>query len=258
MAAFFIDDLALTEALVLFGAVLLAYVGFTSWWAMLHNDAQGLREGLKSAAIPVGGLGVVATAMGLWGEMTWPYGMSFLAAYNILFNDVVLVFGLVMLAIAGSFALALRLQYAGLFGLMAGGMAIAYGWNCFATGLTKEPLDTLLMFGAFGLAGILSFPATVMTDHYLTHADGTAFQFATGATYRRPVSIQNSVRAAQPVVPGAPEASPAPAVDYPPVFRLPLWVSASALVFIIAMGLAAFAALYFLDTTLPAHLASPP
>jgi len=251
-----IDNLAVQEVFLVLAAVMLAYIGFTAWWAMRRDDAAGVRSVLKGGAIPVGVVGVIATAFGLWGELTWQYGFTFLVQYNILFDDVFLLFGLTLVVLAVSMGLSLRLQFAGLFALVAGGITISYAWNGYVLGLTKEPLDTFLLFSAFGLAGLLAFPATVMTDHYLAHPDGTAFALSTVS--RRSVSIQSSSRAAQPIVPVATDGHPdeSRAVHLP--FRLPVWVTVSMLVFVVSLALAAFAALYYLDTTMPAHMATPP
>jgi putative membrane protein len=252
----FIDILALEEVLILMAAVLVGYVGALGAYAMYRNDAAGLQGALKGAAAPLFGIGSIATVFGVWGEMVWPYPAPYLTSYNILFNDIFLLFGLTMLALAASLALSLKLQYAGLFALVAGGVTIAYGWNGYVLGMTKEPLYTFLLFGAYGLAGILAFPATVMTDHFLAHPNGSAF--ASAVASRRAVSLQNSVRAAQPVVPGTADGVPDPSLATKLRFRLPIWVSIYLLAFVVSVGLAAVAALYFLDSTMPAHLASAP
>lgn len=254
----FLDNLALEECLILMAAVLIAYVGSISAIAMYRRDPAGLRADLKGASAPLVGIGAISTLLGIWGEFTWPYPAPYLAAYNILFNDVFLMFGMTMLALGISLAMSLRLQYAGLFALVAGGITMAYGWNGYVLSMTKEPLYTLLLFGAYGLAGLLAFPAAFMTDQYLAHPDGTAFTFASGTPARRSVSIQASARAAQPVVPGATDSNADPSFAGTIAARVPMWVTGTMIAFVVSAGLAAFAALYFLDSTLPAHLASPP
>jgi len=254
----FIDILAFEQVLLLITAVLVGYVGVVVWWAMRHDNAAGVKSALKGAAIPIGFVGGVATSLALWAEMVWPYPVP-LASYNILFNDVYLLFGLTLVTLAVSLAVSAKLQYAGLFALVAGGVTIAYGWNGYVLGMTKEPFETLLLFGAFGLAGILSFPATVITDHYLAHPDGTAFAFRAGtAVARRRPSIQASSRAAQPIVPMSPSGTPDEELSVHLPFRLPIYISITLIVFVVSMALAGIAALYFLNTTLPAHLASAP
>jgi len=254
----FIDILALEEVTLLIAAVVLAYVGLLGLFAMRRNDPAGLRSALRGAAVPVGGLGALATAFGVWGEMVWQYP-SFMASYNILFNDVYTLFGLTFLILGVSLALGQKLQYAGLFGLVAGGVTIAYGYQGWHLGLTKEPFEMFLLFGAFGLAGILSMPATLVADHYLAYPETTVTPVGSAVSVaRRQPSIQTSVRAAQPITPTTSEGTPDESVAQKLVYHLPLYVSVPVLVFVVSMGLAAVAALFFLDSTLPAHLASAP
>ncbi len=255
----FIDILAFEEVLLLIAAVLFGYVGFLGFLTMRRNDAQGLKSTLRGAAIPVIGLGAIATTFGIWGEMVWQYPGPYLSSYNILFNDVYTLFGLTLLVVGVSMALSLKLQYAGLFGFVAGGVTIAYGYQGWVLGMTKDPLETFLLYGAFGLAGILAFPATLVADHYLAHPDGTAFAFGTpSAIARRHPSIQASSRAAQPIVPVGPSGTPDEDLSVRPSFHLPVYVSTTMLIFVVAMALAGIAALWYLDVTLPAHLASAP
>jgi len=251
----FVDELAFWEATILVGSVLLGYVGFTIYWAIRRNDAMGVRAAMRGAAAPVGGIGAVAMVLGLWGEAAWQLPGS----YNILFTDVYLMFGVTMVMLAVSLATASKLQYTGLLALVAGGMTVAYGWNGYVLGMTKEPFEMFLLYGAFGLAGILSFPATVVADHFLAHADGTAFPLGAPATstHSRP-SLLGATRAAQPIVPMENGNGADVPVDFPSAFRVPPYISVIALAFVASMGLAAYAALSFLNTTLPAHLASAP
>jgi len=255
----FIDILAFEEVTLLMAAVLVGYVGVLGWWAMRRNDPTGVKNVMKGAAIPVGAVGVIATTFGIWGEMTWPYPAPYLSSYNILFNDTYLLFGLTLLGLAISMGLSFKLQYAGLFALVAGGTAIAYGYQGWVLGMTKEPFETFLLFSAFGLAGILAFPATVVTDRYLAYPTSTASEAPTAvATPARRPSIQGASRAVQPIVPVGSTESPVEAETYTPKFRLPIYISVTMWIFVVAMSLAAIAALYFLNSTLPAHLAAAP
>lgn len=249
----FVDFLAFVQVTLLIGAALIGYVGVLAFAAMRRNDPAGVKSALRGAAMPVASVGAIATTLGLWGEVAWPLPGS----YNILFFDAYVLFGVTFLVVAVSMALSLKLQYAGFFGVIAGGVVIAYGYQGYVLGMTKDPFETFLLYGAFGLAAILSFPATVVVDYYLGHADGTSLVFGTRASLARRVpSIRASVRAAQPVAPtaGATAAEP----ELAPKFRLPYYVPVTTILFVVAVGLAAFAALMYLDSTLPAHLASAP
>ncbi len=251
----FVDYLAFQEVLLVFAVALVGYVAVLSYVAMRRNDAAGLKSTLKSGAVPIGGVGAIATILGIWGEVAWPLPGS----YNILFTDIYLIFGLTLVLLAVSMAASLKLQYVGLFAFVAGGITIAYGWNGYQLGMTKDPLETFLLFGSFGLAAILSFPATVAVDHFLAHPDGTAFATRTpAAVARRRPSLSGASRAVQPVVPETSSGTPDSELSFRERFHLPIYVNVMVLAFVVMVALAAIAALWYLDVTLPAHLANAP
>lgn len=258
----FIDFLALQESLLLVAAVLIGYIGFMAYWAMRHNDAAGVTSTLRSGAIPVGAVGLIATTLAVWAETTWPFPDipgTRMASYNIFFTDVYLLFGLTLIVLAATMAFRLKLAYAGLFAFVAGGITMGYGWNGYILGLTKEPLETLLMYLAFGGVGIFSFPATVVTDYFLAHPDGTAFTSSVGAPVARSrPSFQGASRAAQPVVPGISPENTDTASAPRGKFHLPAWVTVYTGVFLVIVALAGYAAMAYLLATLPGHLISAP
>jgi len=264
--ASFIDFLAFQQALLIFAAVIVGYVGFYVWYAMRRNDAASVTATLKSAAVPIGAIGAIATTLAVWAETTWPYPAitgTRMASYNIFFTDVYLLFGLTLVVLAITMAFKLKLTYAGLFAFVAGVITMGYGWNGYIAGLTKDPLETLLLYLAFGGTAVFAFPATVITDYFLAHPDGTAFASSVSTPAARSVpSFQGASRAAQPIVPGMNpekaeenvEASSAPR----PKFHLPAYVSAYVWFFLGVTMLAGYAAVAYLMSTLPGHLLSPP
>ncbi len=252
----FVDFLAFVEVTLLIGAALLGYVGVLAYLSMRKNDPTGVKNVLKGAAIPVGSVGLIATTLGVWGEMAWPLPGS----YNILFFDTYVLFGAAFLVLGISMAFSLKLQYTGFFSLLSGGVVIAYGWNGYAAGMTKDPFDTLLLYAGFGLAAIMAFPATIIVDHFLSHANPTSNVFGTPTSLaRRAPAFRASARAAQPVVPTGGSETSSTESDIPPIkFRLPLYFPITVIAFVVVVGLAAIAALWYLDLTLPAHLAFAP
>jgi len=240
-----IDDLGFMVVLILAGAVVLAWTSVRAFLAMLGNDRAALRSILKSSAIPVGIIGVVSAAVGLFIETTWPFLASDgLASYNILFGDVFMLFAMVMVVYAIVAYWGLKLEYAGLFGFIAGITTAWYGYWGYTTlvkpgelGLTKDPLETLLLYLAFAAAGFFSLPATLVVDYYLEHP---------GPTWAR---ISWSFR---------PTNEPAREAANDGRFRLPVYVYLLSVWFPIFITLAAIAAWLYLGGILPGHLTSAP
>jgi uncharacterized membrane protein len=247
----FVDDLGLVVALILAGAAVFAYASIRAFMSMLRNDPAQLRAGLKASAVPVGIIGVAALAMGLFVEFTWPFLLSDgLGSYDIFFGDVIMLYAMVMLVYSIVAFYGLKLEYAGLFGFVAGVMTAWYGYWGYTTlvspgvlGLTKDPLETFLLYGAFAAAGVFSLPAALAVDWYLDHP---------GRTFT-PISI--SLRPAAERAEEAREQSD----TYGNVrFHIPSYVYLLTVWFPIFMILAAIAAWFYLGDILPGHLASPP
>ncbi|MCI4369275.1 MAG: DUF981 domain-containing protein [Thermoplasmata archaeon] len=251
----FIDNLALTEALLLFAAAVLTYVGLTAWWAMRKNDVEKVKAAIRGGAGPVGAVGVTAVVLGFWSEMVWPYP-SVMGGYNILFNDITVVFGIVMVSFAAVAYLHLRLQYVGVLAFMAGAVTVLYGWTAYGFHYTKEPFDFLLLYLGFGAAGIFSLPATAIVDHYLENVSKSDTLWRTDSSSvstRRFLGIRAVAKFAGSTTSNDSEASGdggAPKL----AFRMPLYYHVILLAFPLFMALAGFAAWWFLGTTIPGHL----
>lgn len=251
----FIDNLALTEAFLLFAAAVLTYTGVIAWWGMRKNDRDSVRSALRGGSVPIGGVGVSAIVLGLWSEMVWPYP-AVMGGYNILFNDITLVFGIVMVSFAVAAYLELRLQYVGILAFMAGSVTILYGWTGYGFNYTKEPLDFLLLYGGFGVAGIMALPATAVVDYYLgtvSKSDHLWRSSTPAVSGRRMLGT----RAVQKL--GVAGGSPAGAVTEEGSasalhYRMPIYLNLVLLAFPVFMALAGFAAWWFLGTTVPGHL----
>ncbi|MDE1819650.1 MAG: DUF981 family protein [Euryarchaeota archaeon] len=248
----FIDDLGLIEGLLLLAGVLLTYVAVVGWFRMLKGDTKGLHEVLKGSAIPLGGVGITASLLGVWAEMVWPYApYAYLGGYNILFTDVILLFGLVLVAFAISAYLNLKLQYVGLFALVAGAITLFYGWTGYGLNYTKEPLNMLLLYAGFGAAGIMAFPATVLVDHFMGSVETSPMYWTSEAPNVISRRLGVAVRGVQGLSPQLKaKAGSSDEIRY----HLPRVVSLVLLVFPVFMALASIAAYFFLGSTIPGHL----
>jgi len=238
--ASFIDDLGFVVALILAGAAVLTLASIRMFWHILRNDPGRVRATIRSSAVPAGVIGMVALALGLYTEFTWPYLVSDgLGSYNIFFGDPISLFGMVFIVygLVGYFGL--KLEYAGVFGFVAGVITAWYGWWGYTTltssgtfGLTKDPLETLLLYGAYAAAGVFSLPAALVVDYGPT--------FPKLSLCMRP----SSDAAAEGSATGG--------------YRVPLWVYLGTVWFPIFMFLAALAAWFYIGDIIPGHLTSPP
>ncbi len=262
----FIDNLGLTEVLIFFGAVILTYMGVTAWWWMRKNDAERVRSTLRGGAVPLGVVGFASLIMGFWSEFVWPYPWTpRMAAYNVIFGDVTFFFGLVMVAVAITTYFGLRMQYVGVFGFVAGIVTLLYGYTMYMNNFTKDPFGSGLLFAGFGVAGILSLPATVVVDYYFGTAATSPVAWRSPFTNPAPVGRSLGVRAAQPVAGSAPSRSgtatdssastPTPSTLLR--YRMPFYTHLLVLAFPFFMALAGYAAWTFLASAIPGHIGSP-
>ncbi|MCI4354011.1 MAG: DUF981 domain-containing protein, partial [Thermoplasmata archaeon] len=198
-----------------------------------------------------GVIGGISLTQGLFTEYTWPFLLSDgLGSYDIFFGDVITLFGMVLIVYAIVAFYGLKLEYAGVFGFVAGVMTAWYGYWGYTTlvspgvlGLTKDPLETFLLYGAFGAAGVFSLPAALVVDWYLEHA---------GPTFPK---ITMSLRpASERVEKDATGGDGAASVRY----RIPYYVYLLIMWFPIFTVLAAIAAWFYIGDILPGHLTSPP
>lgn len=155
----FIDNLAFLLFSICFAGFLLLYI-VSSMYLAYRRKKRDYVERLNGASIPLliaGGYMVIA---GIIGQATWPLPGS----YNILFYDPLLAFGLLVLAFALAIRLKTRLEYTGVLGLLVGAMVLIYGYEGYTIGLTKSPLALLLLYVFYGVAGIFSYPVSLIYD----------------------------------------------------------------------------------------------
>lgn len=247
----FIDDLGFVVALILAGGALLTFTSIRAFWHILRNDPVRVRATIKASAVPAGIIGMVALALGLFTEFTWPYLVADgLGSYNIFFGDITSLFGMVFLvyAIVGYFGL--KLELAGFFGFVAGVITAWYGYWGYTTltssgtfGLTKDPLETFLLYGAYAAAGVFALPAALFVDWWLEHPGRT---FPKLSLSMKPISEETE------------ESKAAGEGSEKPRYRVPYWAYLVTVWFPIFMFLAALAAWFYIGDILPGHLTTPP
>ncbi|MGP8078409.1 MAG: DUF981 family protein [Thermoplasmata archaeon] len=247
----FVDDLGFIVALILAGAAVLTYTSIRTLWHIIRNDPTRVRASIKASGVPAGIIGLVSLAIGIWIEYTWPFLLSDgLGSYDIFFGDVICLFAMVMIVYALVAYFGLKLEYAGLFAFVAGVITAWYGYWGYTTlvkpgafGLTKDPLETFLMYGAFAAAGVFALPASLVVDWWLEHPGST---FPKLSLSMKPVSEMVE------------ESSSAGESSGKPHYSVPAWTYLLTVWFPIFMFLAALAAWFYIGDILPGHLTSPP
>ncbi len=168
VSTLFVDELAFYLFMLGFAGLLLAYV-ILNIYSLYRRKKGNLNFELKSVSVPLAGLGIYMTIVGLIGQLTW-----FLPGpYNILFLDPLVAFGLLLIIFAVSVRFRLKLQYAGILALLTGFMTVYYGFSGYQLNLTAAPLEMFAMFSLFGLAGVLAYPVSVMVDRFNEHEKNT-------------------------------------------------------------------------------------
>jgi putative membrane protein len=157
--ATFIDNLAFSLFAISFAGLMLLYTMFSMYLAYTKKvrDFSGY---LNSAVIPLTLLGAYMIIMGFWGEFTWPLP----GAYNILFYDPLIGFGIVLIAFSLVIKNKTRLEYPGFLALLLGAMLVLYGIEGYSIGLTKEPLALLGLYVLYGAVGVLAYPVSLIAD----------------------------------------------------------------------------------------------
>ena len=158
-----IDNLSLVVDLLILVAVAVFYTGFMVFFNYWRKDLDRAQAALREGATLLLILAAVVGIIGLWGEMTFPL----FGSYNTLFFD-----PLVMLAIMiGSFGLAVWLRlpthFVGALGVVIGSGVIYYGARAYQLPLTQNPLETFLLYLAFGALAIGTLIPTLFVDWYI-------------------------------------------------------------------------------------------
>jgi uncharacterized membrane protein len=221
----FIDDLGLVLDLLILVTAAVFYTGIMVWFETSRKDLARAQSHLRGGALLLGLLGSIIGLIAIWGELTWPFGFAApLSSYNPFFFDPLLLLALLLVA----FALAVRFRYpthfVGMLGVIVG-MGIAfYGTRGYQIGLTKDPLETFLMYLAFAAVAIGSYPATLYIDWFVVG----------------------------PTNPGADPLPSDPTPQFPKMWMILLGL------FMFIVVLAGVAAVLYGINTAWSHLASPP
>ncbi len=156
----FIDNLAFSLFAISFAGFLLLYTISSMYLIYKKKKNATFSDTLRSSSVPLGLLGIYMFLMGIWGQFTWPLPGS----YNILFYDPLIAFGIILLGYAVSVVYKSKLEYIGALGFFVGLMVIIYGIEGYGIGLTSEPAALLALYFLYGLAGVFSYPVSLIAD----------------------------------------------------------------------------------------------
>lgn len=243
----FVDVLALEMVTLVLTAALLAFGAVAGLMAYRRRGAEGLRTSLRGAVGPSGVLGTVVLALGLWGQIAWPLP----GAYNILFSDVYLLLGIVLVGFAVTVLMGARLQYVGVLAAVSGAVVFEYGYQGYLLGLTKEPFEMFGLYGAFALAGLLALPATLVADRMMS-----TVRWGTSVAAPRASPRRLGTWARLGGEPSPASAAESESTELP--YLMPRYATLLVLGFVAIMVVAGVAALFFVGNTVPSHLAHPP
>lgn len=219
----FTDDLTLILDLLILVSVVLFYTAFCVWVEHRRKDPVRAIGHLEGGATFLALLGAAIGIVAVWGELTWPIPVAF-GSYDLFFFDPLFMLSIILVGFGIVVWRGLPTHFAGIVALVAGSGIIYYGARAYQLGLTQDPLETFLLYLAFGGVGILAFPATLYLDWFV-------------------------------VGPTRPTASPLPAelgMSYPWLWRILVGL------FLLGIVLAGIAAVAYGFTAAWSHLASPP
>jgi uncharacterized membrane protein len=224
----FIDDLTTILNLMVLVSAVVFYTGFFVWWHARKQDYERAAKHLREGGVLMAFLGGLILIIALWGQLTWPFGLSGgLAAYNLYFFDPLLLLSIMLVAFGVAAWFKLPTHYIGMLGVVIGCGVIYYALRAdfvYGLALTKEPFETLLLYLAWGGAAILAYPVTLYVDWFVQ----------------------------EPTSPGVGPLPSGPKPDYPM-----MWTGWS-FVFLIVVALAGVAAVAYGFTAAWSHLAGPP
>lgn len=155
----FIDNVAYSLFLLSIAGFIVLYLIVDVFWAF-RKGKRDYTDILMGASVPLLLVGLYMVITGAYGQFTWPLPGS----YNILFYDPMVSFGLVILSLAIAIRYKVRYDYVGFLGLLVGIMTLFYGVQGYSIGLTKVPAALLTLYVFFGIAGIFSYPVSLILE----------------------------------------------------------------------------------------------
>lgn len=173
----FIDDLTLILDLMILMTATVFYTGFFVWYHSRRNDPARAAISLREGAFVMTMIGAIIGLVALWGEFTWPIPVAY-GPYDLYFFDPLLLLALLTVSFGVAVILRLPTHFVGMLGLVIGCGIIYYGARAeyYLRSVTTNPLETLLMYLAFGGVAIMTYPATLYVDWFVTGRQNATVQ----------------------------------------------------------------------------------
>jgi len=161
----FIDDLTLVLDLLVLMSATVFYTGFFVWYHSRKMDTARAAAHLREGAFVMTLIGGVIGLIAIWGEFNWPLP----GAYNLYFFDPLLLLALISVSFGLTVLFRFPSHFVGMLGIVIGCGIMYYGVRAdYYLKLTSDPLETLLLYLGFGAVAILSYPATLYVDWFVT------------------------------------------------------------------------------------------
>jgi len=164
----FIDDLSLVTDLLILVTAVVFYTGALVIFEFRRKDSARAYTHLREGAFLLGALGVALGIFAFWGELTWPInGFPTALSYDLFFFDVLVLLSILLVAFSVTVFLRLPTHFVGMLGVVIGLAVLFYGFRAYQLTLTLDPLETLLLYLAFGTVAIGTYPVTLFLDWFV-------------------------------------------------------------------------------------------
>lgn len=163
----FVDDLTSVLNLLVLVCATVFYTGVFVLWHARKQDYERAEHHLREGGFLMGLFGGILLIFSVWGQFSWPLP----AQFNLYFYDPLLLMSLLLLAFAAAVMFRLPTHFVGMLGVVMGSGVIYYGVRAdyvYGLSLTTHPFETLLLYVGFGAMAIMSFPATLYLDWFVT------------------------------------------------------------------------------------------
>jgi len=162
-----IDNLSIVVDLLVVLMVAVFYTGGLVWFNYRRKDLDRAEKSLREGAWLIGFLGALIGILAIWAETTCPLTFGSSTVYNVFFFDPLVLLAFLAIAFAILVTFRLPTHFVGFLGVVVGIGVLYYAIHGYQLGLTKDPLETLLMYCAFGGVAILLYIPTLFLDWFI-------------------------------------------------------------------------------------------